>query len=208
MMPVQENSVRAKLAGRPQRHRGMHAKFARLIASRRDHPSLIRSPADHNRFANQFRSLQQFHGDEKRVHVHMQNRSRGGKPQLVHGTVDRSKSCQLRHPPSLRPIHSRANRSESANNSWPVLQPPSFALTSKGRAGGIWMARDYGHHAAAQVEVLRMGPYLPANPAATVRSFYVLSAARTRGMAARSFVTLTLVHFAASSSGWTAGRLS
>ena len=39
-----------------------------------------------------------------------------------------------------------------------------------GRAGGIWMARDYGHHAAAQVEVLRMGPYLPANPAVLLYS--------------------------------------
>src|SRR5438552_11050453 len=69
VMAVQENSVRAKPSRSAQRHRGMNAVFPRFIARRGNYAALVRPPAHDYRLATKLRAIEQFHGDEKRVHV-------------------------------------------------------------------------------------------------------------------------------------------
>ena len=47
----------------------MNAVFPRFIARRGNYAALVRTPADDYRLATKLRAIEQFHGDEKRVHV-------------------------------------------------------------------------------------------------------------------------------------------
>lgn len=78
-MAVEEDRVGTQPARRSQGHCRMNAVFSRFIASSSDHAALILLPANNDGFAAQFRPLQQFHGDEKSVHIHVQNGRHHGR---------------------------------------------------------------------------------------------------------------------------------
>src|SRR6266480_441593 len=143
VVAVKENGVRTQPPSRSKRHRGVNPEFPRFVTGGRNHAALVRPPADHHRPAAKLRPLEQFHRNEKRVHVHVQN----ARWLFVRSRFDRvvlgAESREVRHAPSLRCGLVRYNR----------------------------------------------------------------SAARTRGIPARSLVTPTFVQTGASRSGWTAGRL-
>src|SRR5438445_2219510 len=126
----------------------MHAELPRFVAGCGDNATLVRSAANNYGFAAQFGPLEQFDGDEKRVHVDVQNRRNPRRRLLIDRAMNCAEASEFRHAPSLR--------------SSPFLR----------------------HSVGAQSR----------------------SAARTRGMAARSLVTPTFVHAEASSKGWTASR--
>ena len=67
--------MRAQPPGGLQRHRGMDSEPARFIAGRRHHAATVRLPADNDGLAAQLRTFQQFNGNKKRVHIHVQDRS-------------------------------------------------------------------------------------------------------------------------------------
>src|ERR1700733_1245335 len=52
----------------------MHAKLSRLITRRSHYAALIFLPADDHRLATQFWFRKQLYGNEKRIHVDVQNR--------------------------------------------------------------------------------------------------------------------------------------
>src|SRR6266851_2144112 len=106
-MPIQENSVWTKFAGGSKRHRRLNSKFPSFVTRGRNHAALVRPSANYNRFATQLRPLQQFHGNKKRIHIHMQNSSFGRQYRRI--IMLRSKSRQLRHAQSLL-------RKSAANN--------------------------------------------------------------------------------------------
>jgi hypothetical protein len=72
-MSVNKDRLRTKLGRRPQRHSGVHTKFARLIGSRRHYPTLVPLPANHYCFPLQRWIKQLFHRHEERVHVDVKN---------------------------------------------------------------------------------------------------------------------------------------
>src|ERR1700733_13949744 len=76
----------------------MHTKFPSFVAGGRYDAALIRPATNDNRLAAQFGPFEQLDGHKKRVHVHVEDRGRWRKRMLM----NRSKSCQLRHPRSLR----------------------------------------------------------------------------------------------------------
>ena len=63
----------AKLRGGAQRHRGVNAERARLIARGGDDTALVGAATDDDGLAAQIGALEQFDGDVKRVHVEMQD---------------------------------------------------------------------------------------------------------------------------------------
>ena len=73
VMAVEKDRVGTQPARRSQGHCRMNTVFSRFIAGRGDHAALILLPANDNGSAAQFRPLQQFDGDEKSVHIHVQN---------------------------------------------------------------------------------------------------------------------------------------
>ena len=74
MMPrFEKHRVRAQSASRAQWHRRLNSVFSRLIARRGNHATLIGLPANDHGLAAQLRPVQQFDGNEKRVHVNVEN---------------------------------------------------------------------------------------------------------------------------------------
>ncbi len=76
MVAFEKHRLRAKLCRGAQRHRRLHAESPRLVARGSDHAALIALTADHHGQALQFRPRQQLHGNEKRVHVDVQDGGR------------------------------------------------------------------------------------------------------------------------------------
>ncbi len=97
MAQVQKNGVRAKAAGGAQRHRRVNAVFACFVAGRGNYAALIGLPSDDHWFAAQLRALEQFHGDEKRVHIDVENRRGGRRQLLVKRAVLSAEASQFRH---------------------------------------------------------------------------------------------------------------
>ena len=91
----EKDRVRAEPPGRAQRHRRVHAVAPRLIAGRRNHAAPVGLPADDHGLAAQLRPLEQFHGHEERIHVHVQDRrdALGQRGRFVLG----AKVSQFRH---------------------------------------------------------------------------------------------------------------
>src|SRR5207245_2409882 len=104
VMAIQENRVRAELACRSKRHRGMNPIFSRFVARCGNDSALIRLSSDHHRFSAQFRPFEQLHGDEERVHVHVQARGDRVRVRFFERSMLCSKPCELRHASSLRPF--------------------------------------------------------------------------------------------------------
>ena len=73
-MPIEKDGMRAQLRRGAQRHCGMYAKFSRFVARGRDHAALVALPADDHRLPAQFRPRQQLYGNEKRIHINVQDR--------------------------------------------------------------------------------------------------------------------------------------
>ena len=76
-MPVDEDGLRAEFGRGAQRHGRMHAELARRVGSRRYHPALVATPADHDRLAFECWIEQLFHGHEEGVHVDMEESFHG-----------------------------------------------------------------------------------------------------------------------------------
>ena len=68
-----EDRVRAVFVSGAQRHRRMHAEFARFVGSGRYHAALVMLSAHDDSLANQRRIEQFFHRHKKRVHVDVEN---------------------------------------------------------------------------------------------------------------------------------------
>ncbi len=78
MLTAQEDRVRAEFFGRPNRHGGVNAKFARLVTCRRHHATSVGVGAHHHGFALQRRILKLLHRYEECVHVDMENLTEHG----------------------------------------------------------------------------------------------------------------------------------
>src|SRR5437763_840046 len=164
MVAIEINRVRAKAPGRTQRHGRMHAELSRFVARCGNDAALIGSATDDDRFAAQFRPLEQFNGHKERVHVDMQNRSDAGQRLLIDRTVYRAKTSHVRHRVSVRcSLLIRQNSKRYARGDSGTSQTPR----------------------GAQLGALTQ----------------CFSAAMTRGMPDKSFVTPTFVHEAGSSNG-------
>ena len=85
--------------------------FALRVTRRSYNAALIRAAAARRGTGLPRNSVpfEQLDRDEKRIHVDVKDRCGGRESVLFRRAVDRSKSCQLRHPPSLRPIRDGAN---------------------------------------------------------------------------------------------------
>src|ERR1700722_20071546 len=83
----------------------MHTKFPSFVAGGRHDAALVRPATNDHRLAAQFGPFEQLDGHKKRVHVHVEDRGRWRKRMLIHRSMNRSKSCQLRHSRSLRFRH-------------------------------------------------------------------------------------------------------
>ena len=98
-MAVEENSPRAELRGRSQRHRGMNAETARFVTRRGDDAALVALASDDDGKPLQLGAREEFNRHEEGVHINVKDRGgridRGGLRRIVF----RSKVCQLRHGP-------------------------------------------------------------------------------------------------------------
>src|SRR6266481_1085888 len=168
VMAVEKNRVWAESSRGAQRHRGMDAILSRFVARGGNNAALIGTPADYNRLAAKFWQIHQFHRDEKRVHVHMEDRRCRLRRPLVERPMLGPKSREVRHALSLRSDFHRYN----------VLARLCALLQQSVRPEGQ-----------------------------SYRDNYIRSAARTRGIPARSLVMATFVQFDESRSGWKEGRL-
>src|SRR5438445_8991426 len=81
----------------------MHAELPRFVAGCGDNATLVRSAANNYGFAGEFGALEQFDGDEKRVHVDVQNRRNTRRRLLIDRAMNCAEASQFRHAPSLRP---------------------------------------------------------------------------------------------------------
>ena len=76
---VEKNRVRTKFRGGAQRHRRVNAKFARFVTACGDNAARIGPAADDYGFAAKVGTIEQFDGNEKRVHIEMKNGSGGAR---------------------------------------------------------------------------------------------------------------------------------
>src|SRR5882762_9314542 len=101
VVAIQKNRVRAEPSRRSQRHRGVNSEFPRFIARGGNYTALIRATADNHGLAAKLRPFQQFHRNEKRVHVHMEDgRLREGRL-ILDWAVLGSEAREVRHALSL-----------------------------------------------------------------------------------------------------------
>src|SRR5256884_5087712 len=80
----------------------MNPVLARFVACGGNDAALIRSAADDYRFAAQFRPFQQFHRNEKRVHIHVKDGRRRLRRLRVERPMLCAKASEIRHTLSLR----------------------------------------------------------------------------------------------------------
>src|SRR5271165_5649467 len=120
MMPVEKNGVGAEPTGGAQGHCRVNPEFTSLIAGGRDDPALVRPAADDHRFAAQIRAGKQFHGNEKGIHIHVQDGGALRKITLVCGIVLGAESSQVRHGIRLRLRREAYNRSAESTRGMPL----------------------------------------------------------------------------------------
>jgi len=96
-MAIQENCVRTEPSRRSKRHRGVNAVFPRLVARGGHDAALIRASADNHRLASKLRPIEQFHGDEEGVHVHVEDGCCRLRRPLIERAMLGSKSREVRH---------------------------------------------------------------------------------------------------------------
>ena len=83
VMAIEENRVRAETPGGAKRHGGVNAEFASFVAGGGDYAALIGPAADDDGLAAEFRALEQFDGNKKGVHVHVEDGGVEGKSPAV-----------------------------------------------------------------------------------------------------------------------------
>ncbi len=98
-MSFQENGVRAEFSCGAQGHRRMNPIFPGFVACGRNNATLIGTAAYYNGFSAKFRPIEQFHGDEESVHVHVQDRRCRFRRPLVERPMLSPKTRQVRHVP-------------------------------------------------------------------------------------------------------------
>ena len=99
VVAVQKNCVRAKPPRRSERHRGVNPECPRFITRGGDDTALIGTASHDNWFAAKLRPFQQFHRNEKRVHVHVQDGRLRERRLILEWAVLGSKAREFRHAP-------------------------------------------------------------------------------------------------------------
>jgi hypothetical protein len=80
----------------------MDAELAGFVAGSGDDAALIWSAADDNRLAAEVGELEEFHGDEEGVHVHVEDGRMQGSISHFGGIVFGAESSEVRHAVSVR----------------------------------------------------------------------------------------------------------
>jgi len=75
----------------------VNAEAARFVTRRTDHAALVALPADNHRKPAQFGPRQQFHGNEKRIHINVEYRGDGFRGGGGRRAMLRAKMSQFRH---------------------------------------------------------------------------------------------------------------
>jgi len=114
VVPVEKDRVGAETRGGAQRHRGMDAELASFVAGSGDDAALIGPAADDHGSAAKVRALQEFHGDEEGVHVHVEDGRMQGSISHFGGIVFSAKASEVRHAVSVR-LWFRASNVNAAN---------------------------------------------------------------------------------------------
>src|ERR1051326_3687174 len=74
-MAIDENGLRAELGRGAQRHGGVHAKLAGRVRCCGDHAALVALAAHHDGFSLERGVEELFHGDEKGVHIDVEDQA-------------------------------------------------------------------------------------------------------------------------------------
>ncbi len=102
VMAIEENRVRAETPGGAKRHGGVNPEFASFVAGRRDYASLVGPAADNDRLATKVGAIEEFDGNKKGVHIHMEDGGVEGNLLRFGGIVLGAEASQVRHGISLR----------------------------------------------------------------------------------------------------------
>jgi hypothetical protein len=98
-MAIQKNCMGTESSRRPKRHRGLDAIFARFVTRRGNNAALVRPPAHDHGLAAQFWTFEQFHRNEKCIHVHMEYGRLRESRLFLEWTMLGSKPREVRHAP-------------------------------------------------------------------------------------------------------------
>ena len=102
VMAIKEDGMRAQARRGAQGHRRMDAEFARFVAGSGDNTALIGPAANDNGLAAEVGALEEFHGNEEGVHIHMEDGGVEREFTLFNGIVFGAKAGQVRHAASVR----------------------------------------------------------------------------------------------------------
>src|SRR5262249_5470191 len=97
MMSIEKNCVRTKFCCSTQWHGRLNSVFSCFVARCAHDSALIRLATDDNGYAAEFRTLQQFHGNEESVHIYVQDCSSGRGGALFQLSVLGAKTCKVLH---------------------------------------------------------------------------------------------------------------
>src|SRR6516225_8286942 len=111
-MSIDKSRVRAKTPCGAQWHGRVDSVLARFITGGGDDAALIRTATDHDGLTAQLGALEQFHGNEEGVHIHVENGGMEGNLARFRRVMLGAKTGQVRHGISLRLGASGGNRSE------------------------------------------------------------------------------------------------
>ena len=118
MVAVEENGVWAKPPSGPQRHGRVDTVLASFVAGGGDDAALIGTPTDNHGLPAQVGAVQEFHGNEESVHIHMEDggvgRDLGG---ICRGVVFRAEASKVRHANRVRWDALGGNNTSSARRS-------------------------------------------------------------------------------------------
>jgi hypothetical protein len=90
----------------------MDAERARFVAGCRDDTALIGPATDYYGFTAEIGALEEFHGDEESVHVHVEDGGVKGKFTLFGGFVFSAEASEVRHGSRVRLRSGRSNEAE------------------------------------------------------------------------------------------------
>src|SRR5208337_439903 len=102
VMAIEENRMGAQTRGSAQRHCGLDAELASFVAGGGNDAALIRSATNDHGFPPKFGALEEFHGHEKGVHVHMEDGSVQGSIAHFGGIVFGAEAGEVRHAFTVR----------------------------------------------------------------------------------------------------------
>ena len=117
VMAIKENGMGAQTRGGAQRHRRLDAELARFVAGGGDNTALIGPAAYDHGFAAKFGALEEFHGDEEGVHVHVEDGGVQGKVAHFGGIVFGAEASEVRHASRVRLRSGGSNDAEISSAS-------------------------------------------------------------------------------------------